>query len=360
MSYYTKARNFIKKNERYATPVAIFGGFVLDSITLGRVDQPFGQILLAFYILLIGTLIILINLIDSKETKSEKLVKARSFLSIILMFSFGNIFSGFTLFYFQSAGSLISWFFVLILFGILIGTEYFKHYYSRLYIQFSVFYFAIFSYLIFLVPLLIKKIGPWVFVLSGVISLILIAGYVFIFQKFLHGKVNNIKKVIWYFIGSIFILVNVLYFTNVIPPIPLSLKKADVYHYVERNTNSYTVLDEKKNWWQKIYLTEKIHIKKGESIYLFSSVFAPTKLNTKIVHEWQYKNSDGKWIASSEIPFNIFGGRDDGYRGYSVKSSLDSGKWRVNIKTPNGQIIGRKTFNVVLTNEEQTLISETR
>lgn len=360
MSYYIQVRNFIKKNERYATPVAIFGGFVLDSLTLGRVDQPFGQILLAFYIFLIGTLIILINLIDSKEIKSEKIIKARAFLSLILMFSFGNIFSGFTLFYFQSVGSLISWFFVLILFGVLVGTEYFKHYYSRMYIQFSVFYFAIFSYLIFLVPLLIKKIGPWVFLLSGVTSLFLMSFYIFLFQKLLHGKVNNLKNIIWYFVGGVFLVVNIMYFTNIIPPIPLSLKKADVYHYVERNENTYTVLTENKSWWQKFYLIEKINIKNGASVYLFSSVFAPTKLNTQIIHEWQYKNKDGKWITSSKIPFNIFGGRDDGYRGYSVKSNLTSGKWRVNIKTPSGQTIGRKTFEIVLSDKKQNLISESR
>ena len=35
-----KFKNFLHKYEKFVPPVAIFGGFVMDTLTLGRIDQP--------------------------------------------------------------------------------------------------------------------------------------------------------------------------------------------------------------------------------------------------------------------------------------------------------------------------------
>ena len=40
MIYFKNVRK-IKKNEKYISPVAIFGGFIIDSLTLQRIDLPF-------------------------------------------------------------------------------------------------------------------------------------------------------------------------------------------------------------------------------------------------------------------------------------------------------------------------------
>ena len=42
---------------------------------------------------------------------------------------------------------------------------------------------------------------------------------------------------------------------------------------------------------------------------------------------------------------SIAGGRDGGYRGYSL-TTVNSGNWRVNIETERGQLIGRVKFKV--------------
>lgn len=41
------------------------------------------------------------------------------------------------------------------------------------------------------------------------------------------------------------------------------------------------------------------------------------------------------------------GGREGGYRGYSVKGNLFAGEWRVNVTTERGQSLGRTSFTVV-------------
>ena len=190
-----KIKSFLHKYEKYIPPVAIFGGFVLDSITLGRIDNSFGQILLGSYLLILSVLIILINLIDTNEAESSFLKKNRGIVDFLLLFLFGNIFSGFTLFYFQSAGSLANWFFVILMFGFLVSTEYFKKHYTRMVLQISIFYFAVFSYLIFLVPVLFKQIGWYIFLISGLVSLLVFHLYLLFFQKILGKKFKEIKKI---------------------------------------------------------------------------------------------------------------------------------------------------------------------
>jgi hypothetical protein len=358
MITFIQARNFVKKNEKYISPIALFGGFVIDSFTLQRIDLLFENIILGSYLILSGLFIFIISLIDIGKIKNSFLVKIRPFMGIILLVFLGGIFSGFTIFYVRSANFFSAWPFLFLLIGVMVGTEYLKKYFTRMTILFSVFYFALFSYLIFLVPIIIKKIGPGVFILSGVISLLVIYGYVRLFEKFAQSGFKNIKIDIFRLVSGVFVLVNILYFTNIIPPIPLSLKDADVYHYIERSGSQYTVLDEKRSFFDRITLHEKVRIQPGESLYLFSSVFAPTRLSTQIVHEWQFKDKKGKWVTSSKIPFGITGGSDTGYRGYSVKSGLKEGEWRVNIETPRGQIIGRKNFKVSYVEGKQTLFSE--
>jgi hypothetical protein len=47
------------------------------------------------------------------------------------------------------------------------------------------------------------------------------------------------------------------------------------------------------------------------------------------------------------VSYPITGGREGGYRAYSVKSLPAKGKWRVNIQTADDLLIGRVAFTVV-------------
>src|SRR3989344_8879041 len=118
--------------------------------------------------------------------------------------------------------------------------------------------------------------GVVVFMLSGVVSL----SFIFLFSKLLFKIVPNryresrinLRNAILF----IFVLINILYFSNLIPPIPLSLKDAGIYYSVERVGEDYRAVGEKKTWYERIPLvSEVIHLKGGTSLYAFSSVFAP-------------------------------------------------------------------------------------
>jgi hypothetical protein len=153
-----------------------------------------------------------------------------------------------------------------------------------------------------------------------------------------------------YAIAAIYIIFNAAYFSNLIPPLPLAIKNAGVYHYViHTNDGAYKLLGEGEPWYQFALPGGTVfHRSPGESAYVFSAVFAPSGLSTTILHEWQYYNETKKaWTTTATVSFQITGGRDGGYRGYTINSGLPAGKWRVNVITEYGQLIGRISFTVV-------------
>jgi hypothetical protein len=90
-----------------------------------------------------------------------------------------------------------------------------------------------------------------------------------------------------------------------------------------------------------------MHVKPGEPLYVYSAVFAPVKLNTQVQHRWQrYDAAHHRWRTVSTVTYAINGGRDGGYRGYTLSHKITPGEWRVDVDLPNGHIIGRIRFNV--------------
>lgn len=127
------------------------------------------------------------------------------------------------------------------------------------------------------------------------------------------------------------------------------MKEAGVYHFIEREGSNYIAIGEKKEWYEPLlfFIPETVSLEAGSPLYVFSSVFAPTDLDTRIIHDWQHfdDNAD-KWLSVTKITFPIIGGRGEGYRGFSKKENLFEGNWRVDVKTERNQIIGRVRFNI--------------
>ncbi len=111
----------------------------------------------------------------------------------------------------------------------------------------------------------------------------------------------------------------------------------------------YELKYEKQPWWAFYRKSDSaFHYTGGDSIFCYASVFAPTKLALDIYHRWEYYDEDSSiWKEHGRFTYAIKGGRDDGYRGYTVVGSLQPGKWRCTVETERGQALGRETFTVV-------------
>lgn len=342
-------RKFLYKHRHLLSAVSLFGGFIIDNLTLRRTDRLFENLALLGYILVVGISIILFHRLRRYTLRTPFVERVYLFLPFIIQFAFGGLFSGLTIFYGRSGTLAASGLFIAILFVMMVGTEFFKRQYQKIVFQITALFAAIFFMLIYLVPVLTGQMSEYMFLLSGGLALLITTAYIFIAERALRDEMQAAKRVLSTSIAFVFLFINILYFAHIIPPIPLVLKDAEPAYSITRTSTGYILgVEEKEN----SFLPQKrvVKVVRGMPLYIYSAIFAPTKINTTVVHDWQYYSApEKKWVSMAEIPFQISGGREIGYRGYTYLSSLLPGKWRVDVKTSNNQIIGRLKFNVVET-----------
>jgi hypothetical protein len=336
--------------ERLISSFSLIGGFIFDIFALKRIDLFWENLWVGAHLAVATLGIILINLNENyKEKISPRAYRIIHFwLIIAIQFAFGGLLSTFLVFYFRSGTLSASWPFLSMLAIVFVLNELLKHRYTQLVFQTSVLFISIYSFAIFIVPVILHQIGPGTFILSGAVSLVIIALIVYCLRFISRERFLKSKWLLFASIASITILVNVLYFTNLIPPIPLSLKDAGVYHSVARTAvGNYTAVGEPQGFWDYFKSYEPFHEIKGQPVYAYSSIFSPTNLNTEVVHEWQhFDDATKKWITTAQIQLSIIGGRDGGFRTYSTGTVDSPGLWRINVMTLRGQLIGRIKFDL--------------
>lgn len=348
-SGFERAVHVFHAHERFFMLGGFIVGFIFDNLTLTRIDFWPDILILFIYLMLAGGMIFLINAVEVGILRRSFLKNLASWAPFIMQFSFGNLFSGYIVFYFRSGTFAAAWPFMILLLFMFVGNEFFKKKYQRLGFQMSVFFLVLFSFTIFYMPILVGSIGALVFLLSGAVSLGVIALFIYLFQVCMPYRMRTSKRVVTRSIAGLFLVINLFYFANVIPPLPLSLKTAGVYHSVERVAGGkYVVTYEKKHWYEFLKMYETYHHVVGEKVFVYSAVFSPTGLDTSILHRWEYWNEKtGRWEEADRFGFPIYGGSDRGYRGYSFKASVTPGRWRVDVITNRGQVLGRVKFEVV-------------
>ena len=345
-----KLKNFYKKYERHIGALTILIGFIFDNLTLRGASISTQTQVFVLYLVLAGISILFLHFLECKEGRKENLPTLHFWLFMLMQFSIGALFSMFFVFYSRGFAISTSWPFLLLLFANLVGNELFKKYYTLLSLQVSLLFIGIFSFYIYYAPVVLHEMSDKVFIYSGLASLFTW----FIFMRLLDlvsfKKTNKSRKRIVIGVLSVYVLINIFYFTNIIPPVPLVMKEGGVYHnFSINNQGDYVVDHEPTTGWENVLNEYPIyHRVDGENVYVVTSVYAPAELGTQIIHDWQYYNeTTKKWISASKITVPIVGGREGGYRFYSLKQNLTAGKWRVDVLTLRGQNISRIKFEIV-------------
>jgi Protein of unknown function (DUF2914) len=350
-------------HERYTSPLSLIAGFLLDTyILLRRVDLWESNALLIFYLLVAGGGIVLLNAVEAGRIRHPRVLSAAPLLPVLVQFAFGGLFSGFVSLYSRSAAFFGTWIFIAVLAGLMVGNERFRKLYLRYSFQIAVYFGALFCFFIFFLPIVFGWIGDTMFIWSGFAAIAGVAVLLYILSLVAPELERKERTASARSVAVIWLVVNVLYFSNLIPPLPLALKDAGVYHSVVRQPNgTYTMQGEPAEWYESIVPTgTTFHRTLGNAVYVFSAIFAPTGLSTTIIHEWQhYDEAKRAWVTESTFSFAINGGRDGGYRGYTLKSAPALGAWRVNVLTSARLYIGRVTFTVTDEPARQKLVSST-
>lgn len=344
--FYRIAARFLRHHWLTA---AFILGFVIDNITLTRVDQVFDNVVLLSYILLAMLSIFLLYaaIAESFSEKVNNFFKKNS--PILMQYAFGGLLSGMLIFYGRSGSFVDSWPFILMILAVIYGNETIKNRSGRLVYNLVMFFIGLFAYVVLIIPVLLGKMGPLVFIASGFVALGIMTLFFYLLEKLIPHFIELQKRNVVLFIGLIYVTLNFLYFTNIIPPIPLSMKHVGIYHNIIRfEDDSYELTYEKPKWWVWYRKSDStFHYSEGDNIYCYASVFAPARLVTDIYHRWEYYDTEtSAWVEHGRYPYPILGGREDGYRGYTQISNFREGKWRCTVETGRGQVIGKETFEV--------------
>jgi hypothetical protein len=368
--------------------VFFFSGVTFDSFTLTRIDSLTDNLILLLYLSLLGALIIITaraNMgegaadvsgepgmvanaqapaaslglktrsdaseaggcdIASSWASSVLMVRAQPYYPHAIQFLLGGLYSAYTIFYFQSASLTATAVFFGVLVALLVGNEFLHDRLSNLRLLVSLYALVVLSFFTFFLPALTGLMNTWVFLIGAGLSAAVTLQVVNLIYR---GRPTSSR---WEpilsglpAIGLILVLVG-FYFLNWIPPVPLSMKFGGVYQKVAKADGAYRLTFEQGAWYQYWKRSDDPFRGTGPA-YCFTAVFAPVDMRTTIFHRWQYRPAAGRDFSTTDrIALAIAGGREGGYRGYTIKQRVMPGDWRVDVETPEGRIIGRVSFRV--------------
>lgn len=335
---------------RHFLTIAFIAGFVTDLILLDKVEDLIDNLILLFYVTL-ATVALISLYIGVAERGSVKLARfLRTYSPMAIQYAFGGLLSGMLIFYGRSGDWLASWPFLLLMAAAILGNEVVRNRAQRLVFHISVYFIGVFSYIVLVVSVFSGRTEPWVFYISGAFALLWVYGLVKVLRLIIPNFVRLQLRYIIFSLGCIFVTLNALYITSILPPIPLSLKEITIAHSVTffREAREYHIIYEPISVWNiRERLTPTLRVQESKTAACFTNIFAPTRLATGVYHQWDfYDDTLGRWIERFRVPYLVSGAASQGYRGYSTSSNLRDGKWRCSVKNARGQSLGRKVFYI--------------
>lgn len=335
-----------------------FSGVTFDSFTLAQVDSLLDDAILLGYLTLVGALIVLTFRAERIEAQLEAAGagfpvgpaqglagRLRPYYPMAIHFFLGSLFSAQSIFYLKSASWSTTALFLVVLVALLLANEFLLERVYSLRLLACLYALVCFSFVTFLIPVVTGIMNTAVFLAGATVSAGLALGLVHLVHR---GTEGWSHRDIWWQGGPAVLLVGVLvgfYFLNWIPPVPLSMKRGGIYHQVAREDGIYRLTFEQGAWYQAWKRSDDLFHGEGPA-YCFTAIYAPVRLHGTIYHRWQHRQPNGDFAQTDRIGITIAGGREGGYRGYTVKHRLAPGDWRVDVETADGRIISRITFRV--------------
>lgn len=359
----TRAWSFVTTYQDYLPVLFFIAGFVWDSLTLGRIDRLYDRVILCVYLASLTVCIYLYNVADDGKWDNTFLKPYEKYFPLAIQFFLGGLCSAYVIYFSRSVSFTKTLSFFLILVVLLFANELLKKRISNKYLQFSAYFFMCFTFFSFFIPVMIKKMGSDIFIMSGLISLVITVVFItYLYHVSPSTRKEINKKKMFGIIAGIYLMIHTFYFFNLIPPVPLALETGIVAQDVEKINGEYSVTYQEELWYKFWRRNSLIYFQEpGSNIYVFASVFAPTNLTKDIYHRWNWKDpATGEWNETDRIGYEITGGRDEGYRGFTFKRNVTDGFWRVDVITGEGLILGIINFEVrtVSIDEELNVVEQ--
>ena len=353
---------FAHTYERHLSALSMAGGYAFDSYSFGRIDHASTHIVFVAYLAVAGIAIATSHRLESRGPEKQPSERTRTILTAITQFALGCLLSGFCVFYLRSASVWASWPFLVLLIGVFVGNEFFKKYTTRFTLSLVLYFFALFSYAIFLVPVVSASIGTVPFLASGILALATFWFYTDVLAWLGRTRWRQVRLYVYCGVLAIAGAINLFYFAKVLPPLPLALTQTGVYHKVTKTKNVVTA-DEELQPWTTQYLAQPalLHIAPTDKLFAYAAIFAPSGLSTNVVYRWSWFDPVKRsWVVQGKgLLVHVHGGRDNGFRASSNRDHLKEGSWRVNIMTEDGRSLGQIRFAVAFGAPSQPLTQKT-
>ena len=343
-------KQFFRRHKKYAPVVFFVGGFIWDSLTLGRIDGWYSNTILLLYLTSLTLCLYIFNLADDGRWQDTFLKPYQEYAPLAIQFFLGGLSSAYVIFFFQSVSLTKTMVFFLILVVLSFSNELLKHRISNKYLQYGAYFFVNFTFFTFFTPVIFETMNTFLFIVSGLVSLVFTLGFIAYLYKISPSTRQEVNAwQISLLILAIYGTINAFYYFNLIPPVPLSLQSGLVAHQVSKKDQAFRVSYEQTAFYDfwKTY-NHSFHYQDGDTVYVFTSIFAPTDLKKAVRHEWKwYDPQKDRWNTTDTIAYDVLGGRRGGFRGYTFKENVWPGRWRVNVTTDEGMVLGEIDFTIV-------------
>jgi hypothetical protein len=308
-------------------------GFLFDFLTMQRIDAWLDLAFQLAYLLGLTALLVF------HDRKWPYHVEALHFL-------YGGLLSAYVVLYFRSSTFARPLIFLVLLVTVMVVNEVPRVRSAGHRLRLGIYALCVLSFLTYFIPILVGRMGGWVFLLSLIVS----GAIVWVVTRFLTEPGPERRRArlrLFAPAAGVLAAIAVLYVLRLIPPVPLSVQFQGIYHRVERDARGYTLTYDPPSWapWRRD--SRPFERRSGDRVYYFARVFAPTGFSHRVLIRWEvYDERREQWLTTDRIPFNVVGGRADGFRGWAVKANIAPGRWRVTAETDDGRAIGTISFTV--------------
>jgi hypothetical protein len=345
-----KVQEFRARHEKWEMALFFFGGSLYDIVSLSRIDDTLTLVQSFGYLAILTTLLLLEQRFPEGTEPPRLLAKVWRWREDAVHFFFGSLLSVFMLLLFKATSGFLPYLFVVGLFALLVANELPRFRQVGPVIRVVLLSLCVTLYFACLLPVVIGRMGFWVFLLAVALGSASVFGLMRLIERWRPDVEFLVRNVAIPGFGVQAVLL-VLYLVGVIPPLPVAVQFAGIYHQVQRvSPGVYHLSTVDESVWYKpwTWFGPDFVMQPGDKPYYFFRIFAPKGFAPyKVRVRWYYDHPEKGWTTYGNgfIANVSSNGTDGGYRYYATTSNLKPGDWRVVLETEDGHEIHRINFS---------------